>query len=57
MDRLNRRRAEQSQITEVRSELAPLGSQCKPAREWETSTYMRYIGVRASTCDRHIIKQ
>jgi hypothetical protein len=33
---------------------AMLSSQCKTAHEWETSTYMRNICVRASTCDSRI---
>jgi hypothetical protein len=49
MDRLNRRRAKQSMKAGVRIKLAMLSSQCKTAREWETSTYTRNIGVRAST--------
>jgi hypothetical protein len=42
---------------EVRIEFAMLSSQYKTAREWETSTYVRNIGVRASIflkLDRHI---
>jgi hypothetical protein len=54
MDRLNRRRAKQSGSAEVRIKFAMLSSQCKVAREWETSTYTRNIGVRASTCNRRI---
>jgi hypothetical protein len=55
MDRLNRRRARQSRSAEVRIEFTMLSSQCKAAREWETSTYYtRKFGGRASTCDRHI---
>jgi hypothetical protein len=54
MDRLNRRRAKESRNAEVRIKFAMLNSQCKTAREWETSTYTRNIGVRASTCNRHI---
>jgi hypothetical protein len=54
MDRLKRRRAKQSKSAEVRIKLAMLSSQCKTARKWETSTYTRNIGVRASTCNRHI---
>jgi hypothetical protein len=54
MDRQNRRSAKQSQSAEVRIKFVMLSSQCKAAREWETSTYTRNIGVRASTCDRHI---
>jgi hypothetical protein len=52
MDRLNRRRAKQSGSAAVRIEFALLRSKCKTAREWETSTCMRNIGVRASTSDR-----
>jgi hypothetical protein len=49
MDRLNRRRdAQQSKSAEVRINSA------KAAREWETSTYTRNIGIRASTCNRYI---
>jgi hypothetical protein len=51
---MNRRRAKQRRSAEVRVKFAMLSSQCKAAREWETSTYMRNIGVRASTCNRHI---
>jgi hypothetical protein len=54
MDRMNRSRAKQSGIAEVHIEFALLSSQCKTGREWETSTYMRNIGVRASNCDRHV---
>jgi hypothetical protein len=54
MDRLNRRRAKQSKSAEVRIKFAMLSSQCKVAREWETITYTRNIGVRANTCNRHI---
>jgi hypothetical protein len=54
MDRINRRRAKQSGSVEVRIEFAMLIYQCKTTREWETSAYMRNIGVRTSTCDRHI---
>jgi hypothetical protein len=54
MDRLNRKRAKQSGSAEVRIEFSVLSSQCKTAREWETSTYMTNIGVRASTYHRHI---
>jgi hypothetical protein len=54
MDGLNRRRAKQSGSAEVRIKFALLRFQYKIAREWETSTNMRDIGVRASTCDRHI---
>jgi hypothetical protein len=54
MDRLNRRRAKQSISAEVCIEFAILSSQCKAAMEWETSTYTRNIGVRASTCNRQI---
>jgi hypothetical protein len=54
MDRLNRRRAKQSGSAEVRIKFAMMSSQCKIAREWETSTYTRNIGVRASTCNRHV---
>jgi hypothetical protein len=43
MDRLNRRRAKQSASAEVRIRFALLSSQCKNARERETST-----------CDLHI---
>jgi hypothetical protein len=54
MDRLNRKRAKQSGSAEVRIKLAMLSSQCKAAREWETSIYRRIIiGVCASTCDHH----
>jgi hypothetical protein len=38
MDSLNRRRAKQSGSAEVRIKFAMLSSQCKTAREWETST-------------------
>jgi hypothetical protein len=54
MGRLKRRRAKQSGRAEVRIKFALLSSQCKTARESKTSTYMRNIGVRASTCDRYI---
>jgi hypothetical protein len=55
MDQHNRGRAKHSGSSEVRIEFAMLSSPgIKLAREWETSTYMRNIGVRASTCDRHI---
>jgi hypothetical protein len=54
MDRLNRRRAKHRRSAEVRIKFAVLISQCKAAMEWETSTYTRHIGVRASTCNRHI---
>jgi hypothetical protein len=54
MDRLNRRRAKQSKSAEVRIKFAVLSSQCKAAWEWEMSTYTRNIGVRSSTCNRHI---
>jgi hypothetical protein len=57
MDRLNRRRAKQSRSAEVRIKFAMLSSQCKAAKEWETSTYTSNIGVRASTCNRHINKK
>jgi hypothetical protein len=57
MDRLNGRRAKQNTSAEVRIKFAILSSQCKAAREWETSTYTRDIGVRASTCNRHINKK
>jgi hypothetical protein len=50
MDRLNRRRAKQSISAELHIKFAMLSSQCKAANEWET----RNIGVRASTCNRHI---
>jgi hypothetical protein len=56
MDQLNRRRAKQRRSAEVRIEFAMLNSQCKTAREWETSTYTWSIGVRASICNRHINK-
>jgi hypothetical protein len=56
MDRLNQRCAKQSGSVEVIIEFSLLSSQCKAAREWETRTYMRNIGVRASTCDRRINK-
>jgi hypothetical protein len=45
MDRLNRRRAKQSGSAEVRIEFAMLSSQCKTAREWETSTHTRSIYI------------
>jgi hypothetical protein len=54
MDRLNRMRAKQSRSAEVRIKFAMLSSQCKAARDLETSTCTRNIGVRASTCNRHI---
>jgi hypothetical protein len=54
MDRLNRRRAKQSGSAGVRIEFVMLCSQCQTAREWETSTYTKNIGVRASTCNRCI---
>jgi hypothetical protein len=55
LDRLNRRRAKHSLSAEVRIKYAMLSSQCKTAREWETSgSYTRNIGVSASTCNRHI---
>jgi hypothetical protein len=54
MDRLNRRLAKQSRSTEVRIEFTMLSSQCKAAREWETSTYTRKFGGRASTCNRRV---
>jgi hypothetical protein len=54
MDRLNRRRAKQSKSAEVCIKFAMFSSECKAAREWDTSTYTRNIGVRASTCNCHI---
>jgi hypothetical protein len=54
MDRLNLRRAKYNGTAEVRIEYAMLSSQCKTAREWEGSAYVRDIGVRASVCDRQI---
>jgi hypothetical protein len=54
MNRLNRRRAEQSRSTKVRIKFAMMSSQCKAAREWETSTYTKNIGGRASICNRHL---
>jgi hypothetical protein len=53
MDRHSRRRAKQSRSAEVRLKFALLSAQYKIAMEWET-TYTRDIGVRASTCIRHI---
>jgi hypothetical protein len=55
MDRLNRRCAKNSGSAEVRIEFALLSSERKTIREWETSTHIRNIGVRASTCDRQHI--
>jgi hypothetical protein len=54
IERLNRRRARQGGNAEVRIEFAMLSSQRKAAKEWETSTYTWNVGVRASTCSRHI---
>jgi hypothetical protein len=55
MDRLYRRRAKQSKMrAEVRIKFAMLSTQCKATWELEKSTYARNIGVRASTCNRHI---
>jgi hypothetical protein len=54
MDIMNLMRAKQSGSAEVRIEFAFGISQCNTVREWETRTYLRNIGVRASTCDRHI---
>jgi hypothetical protein len=54
MDRQDRRRAKQSKSAEARIKFVMLSSQYKVAMEWETSTYTMNIGVRASTCNRHI---
>jgi hypothetical protein len=54
MERLNRRRAKQSGSAEVRIEYRLRSFQCENAREWETSTYIKNIDVRASAYDRHI---
>jgi hypothetical protein len=48
MDRLNRRRAKQSRIAEVRIKFAILSSQCKAAREWETSSQLATMA--ATSC-------
>jgi hypothetical protein len=54
INRVNRRRTKQRGSAEVRIKFATLSSQCKAAREWETSTYTKNNGARASTCNCHI---
>jgi hypothetical protein len=51
---MNQRRAKQSKSAEVLIKFAMMSHQCKAGRDWETSTYTRNFGVRASTYNRHI---